>query len=136
MKLDMEKLQQEYALQKAAEKVVVDTLLAKGEFLDEDGYPTSDALTIVELWPFEDQKGWFLFIESLWYMKSWGWSEGDTIRTDSYAPKHVYEYNISTAGWSGNEAIIRSMEENDALWYMTWVQSCSGGHYIFEMELE
>jgi hypothetical protein len=130
-----EKLRQEYEKQKAAEKTVVDTLLAKGEFLDEDGYPTSDALTIVELWPFEDEKGWFIFIESLWAMKSFGWAEGEAPH-DWDKDKVVYLYELSTAGWSGNEAIIRSMEENDALWHMTWVQSRRGGHYIFERGLE
>ena len=143
MKLDMEKLRREYEIQKAAEKVVVDTLLAKGEFLDEDGYPTRDALTVIELWPHEDPIGWFTFINSLWHLKSWGWDEEviDLQVVEGYAPMmgrpaYICRYNISTAGWSGNESIIRAMEENDSLWHFHWEQTRRGGHYIFEVELD
>lgn len=135
MKIDMAKLMEEHKSQKAAEKVVVDTLLAKGEFLDEDGYPTQDALTIVELWPYEDQKGWFIFIESLWAMKNFGWSEG-LARHEYYQDRAVYLYELSTAGWSGNESIIRAMEKNESLWHFVWVQSRRGGHYQFELDYE
>lgn len=125
----------EYAEKRAAEKIVVDTLLAKDEFLDEDGYPTDDACTIIELWPHEDVEGWFVFINSIWHLKSWGWAEGpaphewDERRT-------VYLYNISTAGWSGNETLIRAMKKNTSLWSFHWVQSRRGGHYIFEREVD
>ena len=135
LKIDLEKLQRDFAVQKEAERNVVNTLLATSKMLDEDGYPTNEALTIVELWPFEDEKGWFLFIEKLWYMKSFGWTEGEAPH-DWNKDKIVYRYDLSTAGWSGNESIIRAMEENDALWHMTWVQSRRGGHYIFEVELD
>ena len=134
-KFDFETARREHELKCAAEKQVIDTLLAKGEFLDEDGYPTQDALTIIELWPFEDRKGWFLFIKPLWYLKSFGWAEGE-VNHDYIEGKKVYLYEISTAGWSGNEAIIRSMEKNDFLWHLVWVQSRRGGHYQFELDLE
>jgi len=42
-------------------------------------------------------------------------------------------YNISTGGWSGNESIIHEMQENSMMWHLNWVQSCRGGHYIFEL---
>lgn len=140
IRTNMEKIQHEFRLQKAAEKTIVDALLAKGEFLDEDGYPTQDALTIVELWPYNDTEGWFIFINSLWHLKSWGWCE-DIIDPQTrlgygHVSNPIREYNLSTAGWSGNEALIRAMEENDMLWHTTWTQSRRGGHYIFEVELD
>lgn len=97
------------------------------EYLDEDGYPTKEALDKIENWSYNDPRGWFKFIENIWHLRSWGWAE-------DYNENGKYEYNISTAGWSGNEDIIRAMQENKNLWYFSWVQSRRGGHYIFEVE--
>lgn len=106
--------------------------LMKSELIDEDGYPTKSALDIVELWHWNDSKGWFDFIKSLWYMSSWGWSEAEVDHSYKKNEK-AYQYHISTAGWSGNESIIRSMENNWMMWHLNWVQSRRGGHYIFEL---
>lgn len=123
----------EYEQQKAAEKLIVDTLLAEEEMLDEDGYPTIAAETVVSLWPWEDKKGWFLFIESIWHLRSWGWHES-TEPKDYPKDKTVQRFDISTAGWSGNESLIHAMEKNSFMWATTWVQSRRGGHYIFEID--
>lgn len=98
------------------------------DYLDEDGYPTDVALGRIETWPYNDPKGWFNFINDIWYLRSWGWTEGYT--------DGRYQYHISTAGWSGNESIIRAMQQNDILWSDAWVQSRRGGHYIFELKSE
>ena len=103
------------------------------EFLDEDGYPTNDALHLIEEWHFSDAKGFFAFIESIWHLRSWGWTEG-VGEHDWDKDKEVYRYNISTAGWSGNESIIKSMQKNEMMWFLNWVQSRRGGHYIFEVK--
>lgn len=95
------------------------------DHLDEDGYPTDAALDIIELWPTDDASGWFNFIRDIWHLASWGWKEGDK--------KSGYRYNISTAGWSGNESVITAMQRNEMLWYLTWHQSRRGGHYVFEV---
>lgn len=105
--------------------------------LDDDGYPTADALKLVEMWHWSDVEGWFKFIESIWYLKSWGWNEEDGGKDeflDRELEPHIRRYHISTAGWSGNESVIRAMEKNDMLWFFTWVQSRRGGHYIFEWD--
>jgi hypothetical protein len=99
--------------------------LEHSELLDEDGYPTEEALEIIKRWGYWDAKGWFDFIGSLWYMADWGWHEGEQ------EGKYIYE--ISTAGWSGNESLIRSMQEAYFIWSFNWVQSRRGGHYIFEL---
>ena len=119
----------------ATEKIIIDTLLANEDMLDDDGYPTEAAHTIIELWPYTDKRGWFVFIESIWHLKSWGWHEG-VAEHDWDKGKMVYRYDMSTAGWSGNEGLIRSMEKNDMLWNITWVQSRRGGHFIFEVDHE
>lgn len=135
----MTKYNREEALAKIRAKIdankrLVTSLLDKGDFLDDDGYPTDDALTIIEKWHWDDCDGWFKFIESIWHLRSWGWSEGIFTEDTGFdtADKERYEYHISTAGWSGNESIIRAMQKNDMMWHMTWVQSRRGGHYIFE----
>jgi len=128
----MEALIKRSEYKRALDKQLVEYLISLDELLDDDGYPTDDALTIVEKWPWEDAKGWFDFINGIWAMKSYGWAEGEA--PHDYRPgETVYKYDISTAGWSGNESIIRAMEQNDMLWHTTWVQSRRGGHYIFEL---
>jgi hypothetical protein len=104
------------------------------DMLDEDGYPTHAALKIIELWPYDDKKGWFDFINHLWWQPNFGWNEGP--EQHEWKDEKVYRYHISTGGWSGNETIIEAMEMNkNFLWTMTWVQSRRGGHYIFEREI-
>ena len=112
-------------------------LLDKGDFLDDDGYPTEDALEIISIWHWNDPKGWFEFIKSLWHYRSWGWREYDEPHPwndmEKYKDRIVHKYNISTAGWSGNESIIYAMQENRMMWNLNWEQSRRGGHYIFEL---
>ena len=114
----------------ATAKVRIEVLLEE-ELLDDDGYPTEAALEIIKIWHWNDIKGWFDFINSLWHFKNWGWREGLTT-DDLNKDMEVYTYEISTGGWSGNESLIYAMQENSMLWHITWVQSRRGGHYIFE----
>ena len=109
----------------------IDELLDK-PIIEEDGYyPTEAALEIIRIWHWSDARGWFKFIREVWHLGSWGWSEGEeTDKLDE--DKKAYVYNISTAGWSGNESIIHAMQKN-MMWHLNWVQSRRGGHYIFEL---
>lgn len=131
----MDEIRRTVEEQIALDKKLVQELLDKGDFLDEDGYPTDDALTIIELWHWDDIKGWFNFIHDIWHLASWGWSKSE-VDSELYLDEKKHQYDISTAGWSGNESIIRAMQENDFVWALTWVQSRRGGHYVFQRDLE
>lgn len=127
-----EEAEQRLEAEKAADKARIDELMLE-DMLDEDGYPTEAALEVVRIWHWSDPKGWFEFIKSIWHLASWGWDEGEEPGGWWNSEKKVYQYHISTAGWSGNESIIREMEKNDFMWHLNWVQSRRGGHYIFEL---
>ena len=101
--------------------------------LDDDGYPTEYALDLIWFWHFSDPRGWFDFIQGIWYYREWGWKEAQAI-DEIFKEKNITAIYVSTAGWSGNESIIKSMQKSEMLWYMTWVQSRRGGHYIFEIK--
>jgi hypothetical protein len=107
--------------------------LEYSELQDKDGYPTTDCLTLISEWHHSDPIGWFEFIHQQWYAADWGWNSRPK-RHFFKQDELVTEHNLSTAGWSGNEAIIRAMEKNEMLWWMTWYESRRGGHYIFEVE--
>lgn len=113
-------------------KLKIQRIRAEEDMVDEDGYPTADALWCVMHWPWDDSAGWFEFIKSIWWMADWGWREGQT--EDPIYGK-VWQYRISTGGWSGCESIIETMQKNHVLWHMTWAQSRRGGHYIFEKKV-
>ena len=110
----------------------IDELLDKPIREKDDYYPTEAALEIIRIWHWSDARGWFKFIREVWHLGSWCWSEGE--ETDELdEDKKAYVYNISTAGWSGNESIIHAMQKN-MMWHLNWVQSRRGGHYIFELK--
>ena len=98
-------------------------------YVDDDGYPTNDMFNVIEDWHYEDFQGLMEFIKPYWQYSSSGyWVENKT--------KHVTEYHLSTAGWSGNESIIEALRNNMMFWTLCWVQSRRGGHYIFEVPNE
>ena len=103
------------------------------EYLDEDGYPTEEALAKIASWNYEDPKGWFAFVKEIWYLRSWGWTETDELNSFK---RPVRMYHISTAGWSGNESIISAMRDNAMMWDYHWLSSKRGGHYKFDVEEE
>lgn len=109
--------------------------LMQEEFIDDDGYPTAAALELIENWHFSEIESVFEFIKDIWHMRSWGWSEVDASELpaddDDYDKDGGKLYFISTAGWSGNESLLRALEENWMAWSLCWVQSRRGGHHIF-----
>ena len=96
--------------------------------LDDDGYPTDEALDLIAKWDVKDITGWFEFVQSLWALTDWKIEDA----TDDISDRPVTRYTMSTGGWSDNEDLIHAMQQNWLLWNLTWVQSRRGGHYIFE----
>jgi hypothetical protein len=106
--------------------------------LDEDGYPTEKVLEYIKRWHWSDARAMFDYIKDIWAYADFGYWREEFVSRDDYNKMEFKEprlrYYISTAGWSGNEAIIRAMKENSMLWALNWVQSRRGGHYIFELK--
>jgi hypothetical protein len=129
---DPEKVRQEYESKRKEQIAYVRALVYNNEMLDDDGYPTEACLEAIANWHFSEAELWFAFIREHWHLADWGWTEGEADHEYKENEK-VYRYDISTAGWSGNEMLIRAMEANQAMWHLNWVQSRRGGHYIFEL---
>lgn len=90
--------------------------------MDKHGYPDDGELERIEKWSFEDIPGMFAFVRNLWqYADSGYWTQDGRI------------FKISTAGWSGNEDLIRAMEANQTVWSLTALSWRRGGHYEFEL---
>ena len=110
-------------------------MATEGEDLDEDGYPTELALERIKAWHLSDKAGWIEFVHNLWHLAEWGWGEAEEDH-DWKKGEKVRRFHVSTAGWSGNESLIRAMQDNRMLWSLVWVQARRGGHYIFEIDRE
>ena len=90
------------------------------EMLDDDGYPTEEALKRIAEWPHTDWSGLLEFTQPLWNYPDRWWTVGDVL-------------HLSTGGWSGNEDIIRAMQKNRIFWSMCWLSSRRGGWYEFDL---
>lgn len=99
------------------------------EHLDEDGYPTEEALKIIETWDWKTQDivKLFDFIHSIWYSERWKESEAV-----SHHGKKYHQYQFSTDGWSGNESIIDAFRKNDFVYNLCLLHYRRGGHYEFD----
>lgn len=106
------------------------------EYLDEDGYPTEEALDKIARWPYTD--GWtelLAFVRELWAYNEFWREEKNVTTIDMPNYKIVADvYKVSTAGWSGNESIISALQKNWLFWMFCWEQSNRGGHYIFHVK--
>jgi hypothetical protein len=85
--------------------------------------PTDEDLALIKACP--DPQAWFAAIKRLWWEPMWGWSEVNS------ATGRIVMLEISTGGWSGNEALIVAMQQNP-LWGQTWESTRRGGHYMFQ----
>jgi hypothetical protein len=90
-----------------------------------DGYPEEQELERIRTWSIDDPLGLMEFVKSLWaYVDAGYWTQ--------YLMKDgTSQFQISTAGWSGNEEIIEVLQENVVFWMMYWQSSKRGGHYEF-----
>lgn len=104
------------------------------ELLDEDGYPTEFALWLIESHDPVKLEELFALIEKIWHLKSFGFHR-EAYKADNPLDEDGPTQTIflSTAGWSGNEAIIFALEKNVVAWSLCWRSSQVGGHYEFRI---
>lgn len=86
------------------------------DWIDEDGYPTDEALERIKDWPYADFSGLFEFVAALWKWPNYLTAEDDR-RT----------YRFATGGWSGNESLIGALNSNVIARLMCWEASFRGG---------
>lgn len=84
-------------------------------------YPKETELETIRTWYATDFTGLMDYICHIWWMATWGFK----------IDRDTGIYHLSTGGWSGNEDIIRAMQDNFLWWSLHWVQSRRGGHYQF-----
>lgn len=88
--------------------------------MDDDGYPEESELKQIAEWPWQDISGLLAFVQPRWSYPDRWWTVGDVL-------------NLSTGGWSGNEDLVRAMQQNVMFWYICWISSRRGGHYEFDL---
>jgi len=106
-------------------------------YVDYDGYPTDTDIDVIQNWnPLEkDPHELMALVGRLWYYADWGWSEEEVLDDSVYG--HVINYNISTAGWSGNESLIGAIKNNKHFfWSLYWESSRRGGHYVIQIPVK
>jgi hypothetical protein len=92
--------------------------------LDGDGYPTDDALKMLE--DFEGSPADFIELADKMF------SDYGSITLEDVT-RHGHDYvqvTIVTGGWSGNEAVI-SVIENSMFHVAFWMLSQRGGRYVY-----
>jgi len=101
--------------------------------VDRNGYPTELALVkLSELanktsWGFEQVRELVEFLREVWWESGWG---------VVYREKgEVWELELHTAGWSGNEELIGVLSKT-LFWAIYWQVHKRGGHYYFSNSSE
>lgn len=100
---------------------------------DEEGYPTEETLSKIKAWDFNDFFGLVAFIK-----ENWNYNDAykERFEFNELFDRHEYILDISTFGWSGNEDIIKALQENELIWLVSWYSSQRGGHYTFRINPE
>lgn len=73
-----------------------------------------------------DETAWLDYITGVWNLH-YGWSN----RTSS---DDTITWEFVTGGWSGNDSIIRAMQDNAVMWPNCWESSHRGGKYVFTVD--
>ena len=85
------------------------------------GYPTSEELQTLTLWPASD------FLGPLEYMLDrWRWEDHISNTDDTYF--------VHTGGWSGHEEMLDALEKNFGWWKKHWYSIMRGGLYVFKKQ--
>lgn len=92
------------------------------QYLDDDGYPTSLALTKIENWEIKSNADCVELLE--FCRELWHWK-------DYFSGNLSGVYVLITGGWSGNEAIISALHRNRMFHYLYWYSSDRGGKHLY-----
>jgi hypothetical protein len=95
------------------------------KYLDNDDFPTREALEIIKTWEinhFKDYVKLFEFIKNIWSQLEGRWEE----KLDG----SFKEYYIFTGRWLPNARIIKALQKN-VNWDYFWRQSTWDGYHIF-----
>lgn len=108
--------------------------------LDEDGYPTEEALKTIE--KFEDWRNLeklFAAIKNIWAYPDYFSGPLDEPPKEILPllwrePKSKW-YCLATAGWSGNELIIAALQKNPIIKGFCWYMSARGGLHVYQLRI-
>jgi hypothetical protein len=88
--------------------------------LDSDGYPTEEALEWIRSYSnFENPYEMADFLKSMWHWRDYIVQRGRSLV-------------LHTGGWSGNESLIRALQDT-MWWHLYWQKSTRGGHYWIKL---
>lgn len=96
------------------------------ELLDDDGYPTDEALNAIRT--FEGTPEQLVeFARELWQ-----WDHLIHVRRPW---RDRIEVDFVTGGWSGNEDVIAALD-GSVFWFLYWSASYRGGKHVFSVPVD
>ena len=101
--------------------------------MPKDGYPLNFELERIKGWDLQKDgvEGLLDLIEECWHWSDCCFKKRNGLT--QFLRKKCWKVECHTGGWSGNEDIIRALQEQDMFWLLYWVKSERGGHYWFEI---
>ena len=83
-------------------------------------------------WDVSDAHNLIKRIKEMWVNQSYIKESWGIDRVWHKNPVLIFE--LHTGGWSGNEEIIKALQDNKLFWLMWWQKTERGGHYTFEID--
>lgn len=103
----------------------------KRMLLDEDGYPTDEALDRIRNWGTEDLGSLIDLIWDVWNNFNCGFLLRDKVEDED--GRSYRELSLATGGWSGNESIVAALRANTMFHLLYWQSSHRGGLHIYRI---
>ena len=95
--------------------------------MDKNGYPTEEELETIKNWDLVERP----VIELIEYVRErWQYVDYGAFELKG---KRILKLELHTCGWSGNESIIKALQDNSLFWATCWEKSTRGGHYYFKI---
>ncbi|MCC6516908.1 MAG: hypothetical protein IT275_11200 [Chitinophagales bacterium] len=95
-------------------------------------YHTETELKEIQKWNIKDAHNLIKRLKKIWrykccFVERW---KLDHI----YKDRPILNLELHTAGYSGNEDIIKALQKHKLFWLMWWSKTERGGHYYFEID--